>query len=106
MTRPARSGYWGGRAENGSVPGGLTFEMLYSGPLCGAHKQGRAVIAAEHAGERAAVELHSIEYLDTLADAHAITIADIGIPDRPFSVEADAVWRVVPDLCPDAPIRQ
>ena len=80
--------------------------MLHSGPLSGAYEQGRAVIAAEHAGERAAVELHAIEHLATLADAHATTIADVGVPDRSFRVEADAVWRVVADLCPDAPVRQ
>jgi hypothetical protein len=57
----------------------------------GNHEQGAAIVPAQHAGERRAIELDPIQHLPALADSHAAATGDIGVPRGALAVEADAV---------------
>ncbi len=65
--------------------------MLRPRPVRGDHEESGAIRSAEHAGERATIEMDALQDLAALADAHAAAITDIGLPDRAITVEADAV---------------
>ena len=65
--------------------------MLRPGPVRGDHEESAAVVAAKHAGERAAIKLDPLQHLTALAHAHAAAITDVRIPGRAVAVETDAV---------------
>ena len=66
----------------------------------GGDEQRRPVRAAEHAGEAAAVERDCLQYFAAFAHAHAALVGDVGVPDRAFRVEADAVGDAVAERRP------
>ena len=59
--------------------------------MCGDHEESVAVVAAKHAGERAAIELDPLQHLTALAHAHAAAISDVGVPGRAVAIETDPV---------------
>ena len=75
-------------------------------PLARDDEQRRAVGAAEHAREAAAVELDPVEDLAALADADAAPVGHVGVPDGTLGVDADAVRDAVAEVGPDAPARE
>jgi hypothetical protein len=72
----------------------------------GGDEQRPPVRPAEHAGEAAAVERDCLQYFAALAHARAAFVGDVGVPDSPFRVEADAVGAAVAEVGPDAAVRQ
>ena len=65
----------------------MIHQTLRPGPVRGNHEQGGAVLPAQHAGERAAIELDPFQNLTALVDAHAAPITDIGVPGGAVAVE-------------------
>ena len=64
-----------------------------------------AVVAAEHAGEAAAIGGHGLQDAPALGDPDAVLVGDVGVPDGALGVEADAVGRgALAELSPDAPV--
>ena len=69
----------------------MIHQVLRPGPVRADHEESAAVVAAEHAGERATIELNPLQHLTTFAHAHAAAITDVGVPGRAVAVETDAV---------------
>src|SRR5215218_9088604 len=70
------------------------------------HEKCPAVLAAEHAGEAAAVELDRLQHLTAFANAHTPFVRDVPVPDCAFCIEADAVGDAVTEVGPYPPVRQ
>ena len=74
--------------------------------MCANGVEGSSVGTAEHASERAPVELDDLELLTAFAHADASLVRHIGVPDRVLCIEADAVWWVLPEIGEDPPTAQ
>ena len=85
---PSGPGARRGGGHDGAVPCRVVHEAFDSGPVRGRHEQARAVDPAQHARERAAVELHPIQNLAALGDPHAASVTDVGVPDGSVPIEA------------------
>ncbi len=71
------------------------------------HQEQRSVVhAPEHASEAAAVKVDRLQHLTALANAHAMLVADVRVPDGVFRIEANAVWEVSVEVGPNSPVRQ
>src|SRR5271166_839957 len=60
-----------------------------------------AVWASQHTGEPAATKRHLVQYLAAFADAAAVGVGYVGVPDRSTCIDADAVGRPA-QIGPDA----
>src|SRR5579862_1386419 len=103
--RPSRAGR--GCVSGQHLSGALAaLHVLGAAPLLGDHEQRSSVLAAEDAGKAASVELDRLRHLASFADAHAVLVADIGIPDGAVCVETDPVGMIAGELGPRSPLSE
>ena len=74
---------------------------------CVRHQEQRSIVhASEHASEAAAVEVDRLQHLTAFANAHAMLVGDVRVPDGVLCVEANAVGEATVEVGPNAPVRQ
>src|SRR5690606_29980215 len=82
------------------------FRRVRSAPCLADDEQPRFVATAERTGEGAAIDLRGRQHLTALADTDTVPVPDVGVPDGPLVIEADAVRMVARRLRPDSPVSQ
>jgi hypothetical protein len=68
--------------------------------------QGCPVCAPERTGKAAAVQVDRLEHVASFADAHALSVGAVGVPDGAFGVQADPVADVIAEVDPHPRPRQ
>src|SRR5437016_2615820 len=103
--RPTDARYW--HLDGEHLTRSCRFRPPTGGRILGHHqKQGPPVHTSQHAGETATIEIDCLQYLTTLAHAHATLSGDVCVPDGVFGIEAYTVWVAVTQICPHPTVGQ
>ena len=78
--------------------------MLGTFPLGRHHEEGLAVSTAKHTREAPTIQLERLEHLSPFTHTNATLVTDVGVPESPFVIEANAVRMICAGLGPDSPI--
>jgi hypothetical protein len=70
-------------------------------PLGGHHEQRSPVRSAQHASETAAIKIDRPQYFTALANAHAMFVADVCVPNSILRIQTNSVWVIAWNLGPN-----
>ena len=80
--------------------------LLHATPFGRYHEQRFPICAPEHASEPTAVKRDRLQHLTTFANAHAMFVGDVRVPDGLFAIEANTVGKVAVKVGPQPPVRE
>jgi hypothetical protein len=75
-------------------------------PFGGYDEEGLSVRIAKHAGEAAAINVDCFKNFAAIVYTYALSVWDIGVPDRILSIDTDAVGSTVAEVGPYAAVGQ